>query len=171
MTCVVFAGQDQFVLPPALHTFHRRRLGRHEERVVRVRAVDGDIVRGKRERSERGAGRVGGAGRLIRAGADSAQAPAELERRDERRETSRRLGQRLREGSERLMREQLCPVVLLIEIDDAVRLNAHAEARSDRHVSCERFLARRTCRFVTAAARDEANYGQHTCCNGPTRTS
>jgi hypothetical protein len=44
--------------------------------------------------------------------------------------------------------------VLLIEIDDAIGLNAHAETRSDRNIARECFLAGWTGRLVTTACRE-----------------
>jgi hypothetical protein len=44
--------------------------------------------------------------------------------------------------------------VLLAEVDNAVRLDAHAETGPDRHVLCERFLTGRTRGSVIAATSE-----------------
>ena len=53
------------------------------------------------------------------------------------------------------MRQKLRPVVLLTEIDDAVRLHSHAETRTDRNVMVKRLLSGRTCCPVLAARSED----------------
>src|SRR5437762_12039479 len=54
------------------------------------------------------------------------------------------------------MGKQLRPVMLLAEINDAVRLNAHTEAGADRCVALERRLSGRTrCPVLTARSEDD----------------
>jgi len=49
------------------------------------------------------------------------------------------------------MREKRCPVVLLAEIDDAIRLDTHAQTRTDRDVALKCLLSGGTGCSVLAA--------------------